>query len=168
MNRAGFTLIEILAAMAILGTALFVLMNAHYGALSLHSSVDEEVTFRQLLETIVARADTDIMSGTLANSGEFGARYPGFSWSFEAVPAGADEMVLLYDVTVAVRGPEETRELHYAVYDIGMGSTTADTGNSAQDAPAGEGNQSAADRRRTENSRERDTGFGSNRNRSGR
>ena len=49
-QRAGFTLLEVLAALAILGGAVFVLMNAHFSALAMHDAMVEEVMQRQMLE----------------------------------------------------------------------------------------------------------------------
>lgn len=127
--RDGFTLFEVLAALAILGVAVFVLLDAHRSALALHRTMDEEITFRQLLETVIGRAELEIHAGHLQDAGDFGTRFPEFSWAYEAVPAGSDQLILLYEVTARVMSPEEQRELKFYVYDTGVGSLI-ETGSS--------------------------------------
>ena len=122
--QAGFTLFEVLAALAILGVAVFVLLDAHHSALKLHQSMDEELAFRQLVETVIGRAELEVRAGHLTDSGDFGTRYPGYTWSYEAVPSGSDEVVLLYEITATVSGPEEQRQMKFFVFDTGVGSTT--------------------------------------------
>ena len=133
---AGFTLIEILAALAILGTALFALLDAHYAALRLHVLTDEEIVFREFVETTAARAEVSILQGVLSDAGDFGLRYSDFSWSFEAVaeaPFGGeedgqtfdtsvipDDLVPLYHVNVTVNGPGEERSLEFYTFNTGL------------------------------------------------
>jgi prepilin-type N-terminal cleavage/methylation domain-containing protein len=85
MKRGGFTLVEVLAALAVLAIALFVLLDAHYNALRLNSTLNDEVINRELLETAVARAEVEVLLGNLGGGGEFGPRYPDHTWSFDAV-----------------------------------------------------------------------------------
>ncbi len=116
---AGFTLIEVLAAVAILGVALFVLLDAHYTAMMLNDMTDSEVTMCQLVETAVAQAEVQVLAGELAGSGDFGARYPDCSWSYEAVTAGEDERILLYSIGVQVTVGEETQDYEYFFFNPG-------------------------------------------------
>ncbi|NLN94416.1 MAG: prepilin-type N-terminal cleavage/methylation domain-containing protein [Candidatus Hydrogenedens sp.] len=116
---SGFTLVEVLVALTILGGGLFVLINSHFTALQLHLTTQEVVDERMLLESIVARADMGILKEELSGSGDFGARYLGFSWSYEAVPTGDTEHPLLadtqfYRVTVTLNRPDqEARNLDF-------------------------------------------------------
>ena len=118
----GFTLLEVLAALAIVGTALFALLSAHHSALKMHSFTHEEVDFRQFVETAVAKAEVEVLAGNYGDSGDFGTRFPDYSWSFDAAKAGEDELVLLYGVNVTITGPEEERSLSFSLYDIGLGA----------------------------------------------
>jgi len=113
----GFTLLEILVAVAILGTALLVLLEAHYVGVRLGVYAQEEVTMNNLLQQAVAQAEVEVLAGNAAGSGEFGARLEGFSYSFEAQQIGEDERVALFEVLVSVEGPEETRAMTLYVYD---------------------------------------------------
>ncbi len=123
----GFTLLEVLMALAILGLALIVLLEGHHMALRLNQELTEEVVMRQLSESVVARAEVGVFSGTFSDSGDFGNRYPGYSWSFEAFQASDDELVLLYSVDVSVRGPSEERTLTFYVYDLGAADAETDS-----------------------------------------
>ncbi|NLO33586.1 MAG: prepilin-type N-terminal cleavage/methylation domain-containing protein [Candidatus Hydrogenedentes bacterium] len=89
-KRSGFTLIEVLIALTILAGGLFVLVNTHYSALNLHLITEEEVDNRSLLESILGRAELGIAAGELSGGGDFGSRYPGYSWSYEAEQVGEE------------------------------------------------------------------------------
>jgi prepilin-type N-terminal cleavage/methylation domain-containing protein len=113
---AGFTLVEVLVALAILGIALFVLLDAHYGALRLLSNARDQDTMRSLLERAVAEAEIEVLAGNLSGSGDFGNRYPQYRYSFDA--ALADERLAMYHVTVSFTAPEnKTTQMNLLVYD---------------------------------------------------
>ena len=57
-QRGGFTLVEVLAAVGILGGALFILLNTHYSALRLHEEMAATVERRQLIERVVSDANS--------------------------------------------------------------------------------------------------------------
>lgn len=139
-RTGGFTLIEVLAALAILGTALFVLLSAHNGALRLHQEIGDAATWRHLTESAVAMAELEILSGSLEDAGDFGTRYPDFRWHYEALHSGSDASILLYQVSLTVRGPAEERQLQFFVYDPGFDSGI-DTGSIRSGGP-GFGGQS--------------------------
>ena len=123
-NRQGFTLIEIMAALAVLGIALFILMESHYGALNLHAIMEEEVIMRHFLESTVGKAEIAILQGTLSESGDFGARFPDYTWSFEGSPVEEAGEMELFDVNVTVTGPgNEQRTLEFLVYNTGVEQT---------------------------------------------
>ena len=123
-NTRGFTLIEIMAALAVLGVALFVLMQSHYGALNLHSIMEDEVMMRHFLESTVGNAEAAILQETLSDSGDFGARFPGYTWSYEGSLVEEGTGMELYDVSATVTSPgNETRTLQFLVYNTGVGSS---------------------------------------------
>ncbi len=124
---AGFTLMEVLAALAILGSAMFILLAAHSQSLQLHQVVDEEVNMRLLLERSVAFAEVEVINGALAGGGDFGARYPGFEWSYEAT-ADEDELIPLYAVDVRLTGPTDTREVTFLCFNTGPEDLDGGTG----------------------------------------
>lgn len=117
-HTQGFTLIEIMVALAILGAAAFILLHGHLVALNLHGAMVEEVVMRQLTETVVSQAEAEVLIGNLNGSGDFGQRYPQYSWSYSATKVGEEE-VLLYDVNVVISGPFEERSMSFFTYNIG-------------------------------------------------
>ena len=117
-NKKG-QVIEILVALAVLGTAIFILLDTHYTALRLHESMSEEVAMRQLVETVIAKAEVDVLAGNLSDAGDFGQRYPDYTWSFDAALGGDLEFILLYTVNVSIKGPTEERDLQFYLYDTG-------------------------------------------------
>jgi len=122
--RNGFTLVEVMAALGILGTAVFVLLDAHYVALRLFAAAEDEVDFRQLVEEAVSLAELGVYEQTYSGGDNFGARYPDYEWSYEAVPMSEQNTDIqtggLYEVTATVTGPDETRSVMFYVYDTGL------------------------------------------------
>lgn len=114
----GFTLLEVLVALAILGTAMFILLDAHSTTLRLHTSAKEEVLARSLLERATAMAEVQVMAGTFNGSEEFGERYPGYSYTFDAQAMG-QEYPGLIEVRVEIEGPEDDRrELFFRLFSM--------------------------------------------------
>ena len=118
-RSAGFTLAEVLVALSILGTALFVLIGAHQSAMRLQIEAETAVEQRQLLEGAVARAEVAVMTGSLSASGEFGPRYPGCGWSFDAQNVGSDTQVPLYQVTARLTTPDGEKKLDFFYFNTG-------------------------------------------------
>lgn len=119
MKRAGFTLIEVLCAVTILGVALFVLLGSQWSSLNIHSIMNEEVTLGQLVETIAGKAEIGVLEGTLNDSGDFGTRYPDYTWTYDAEVSGEsdDPENQLYEVRLSVQGPQSNKELTLFVYN---------------------------------------------------
>ncbi len=114
----GFTLIEVMAALAILGMSLFILLQAHFSALKLYDTAGSETLIRELLQHTMNHAELQVLAGTLAEEGDFGMRYPEYTWSFEASLVGEDELVQLYEVNVSVRAPDgEERLISFLTYN---------------------------------------------------
>lgn len=105
MTRAGFTLIEILVALGILGVAMFILLDTHYSALRMQNATMDEIELRSLVELAVAEAELGVLTNELAGEGDFGERYPKYSYSYETELQGEDN-VPLYRVTVTVTHEE--------------------------------------------------------------
>ena len=128
-QHSGFTLVEVLAALAILGGALFILLNTHYSALRLHEEMASAVLRRELMERVVSDAEFKVLSGTLTESGEFEGRYAGYSWSFNGTPTGGTEEAPLpfYQVEATLRTPDgEEESLSFYVFDISSDEVLAE------------------------------------------
>jgi prepilin-type N-terminal cleavage/methylation domain-containing protein len=123
---AGFTLIEIMIALAILGMSLFVLLDMHYNAVHVQNRLENEVKVRNLISLASGMSEVEIAVGTLKDSQEFGDRYPGWRYSFDAQEVEASSKTNtqqsgnapafpgLYDVLVTVEDPDKVAyEMHY-------------------------------------------------------
>jgi prepilin-type N-terminal cleavage/methylation domain-containing protein len=116
----GFTLVEIMVALGIITTALFVLLDAHYTALKLSDSMADEVNMRQFLESVASKAELGVMKAVYDDSGDFGKRYPDYTWSYSASQESDDETIMLYAVQINIKGPSDEREAKFYVYDTGV------------------------------------------------
>lgn len=105
LKSDGFTLIEVMVALAILGMSALVLLDAHFNALRLHTDTRDQILTQQFLEEAMGQAELQVMAGSLSGSGSFGNRYPDYSYSFAAQPAGTQQGLPLYEVVVSVKGP---------------------------------------------------------------
>ena len=116
-SRKGFTLVEVLAAVSILALAVFVLLDAHYTAMRLHEIAQNSADYRQMLESTVNRAEVEVMKGIYAGAGDFGARHPLHTWSYDAALVGS-ENVQLYEVNARITGPDDEQTRTFLVYSI--------------------------------------------------
>ncbi|MBL7650414.1 MAG: hypothetical protein JNK74_30055, partial [Candidatus Hydrogenedentes bacterium] len=127
-------------AVAILGGALFILLNAHFSALKLYEEMADAVERRQLLERVVSDAEFKVLAGTLTESGEVEGRYAGYSWSFQGTATGGTEEapVPFYQVDAVLRTPSgDEEQVTFYVFHISSnevlegGTTGASSGTSA-------------------------------------
>jgi len=116
-RNEGFTLIEVVVALAVLGVAVFALLEAHYATLALFVDAEEASRADLVLGQAVAQAERQILSGEERGTGELGAYLPGYSYAFTATLSDETENPGLFEVTVSVTGPEFDREINYLVYD---------------------------------------------------
>lgn len=120
-GRGGFTLVEVLAAVAILGGAVFILLNTHYSALRLYEEMHDGVVERQLMEKVVGEAEFGVLSGEVTGSGEFEGRFAGYGWNYQATPTGGteDSPIPFYQVEANLRTPDgEGETLTFYVFHI--------------------------------------------------
>ena len=116
-SRGGFTLIEIVVALAVLGVGLVILIESHYAAASLYIKAEDTAMAEIAVGQAVAHAEREILSGKERGDGELGARFEGYTYEFDAKPMDKTENPGLFDVTVIVRGPNLERKVQYLVYD---------------------------------------------------
>jgi len=104
-----------MAALAILGLAMFILLQAHYGALRLFGEIRDQVQTRELIARAVGLAESAVTAGELTGAGEFGKRFPEHKYRFEAQPV-SEETPNLVEVRVAVEGPDVTHQTRFLVF----------------------------------------------------
>ncbi len=112
----GFTLIEVMFALAILATAVFVLLDAHHAAMRLFQASHDLVLERQLHERVLAEAEVQVLAGELTGSGDFGERFPDYAYEYQANLI-SDERLGLYEVLAVLETPNGRKELTMFVYD---------------------------------------------------
>lgn len=115
-NDDGFTLIEIVVALAILGGGLFILLESHLGALRLFDEAQEEATITMLLQSAVGDAERAVLAGEASGDGDFGLRLSEYSYRFSMVPVDQEELPGLLEVTLTLVTPVEEREVQFRIY----------------------------------------------------
>lgn len=113
----GFTLIEIVVALAVLGVSLFVLLQAHFASLNLYLDAEEQALADLFTAQAVGIAEFEILSGEESGGGDFGEKFEGYTYSYSAELRDPEAAPGLFDVTVLITGPEETRTIMFLVYD---------------------------------------------------
>ena len=143
-DNEGFTLIEIMIALAILGMSLFVLLDMHYNAVQVQTRLENEVRVRNLLSLASGISEVEIAAGNVNGSEEFGDRYPGWSYSFDAEEfdsasssssssnTATPAFPGLYYVVVKVRDPDKV-EYNLEYYTVVRTQVTVQ-GNPGDDA----------------------------------
>ena len=148
-QAAGFTLIEVMIALAILGMSLFILLDMHYNAVHVQNRLENEVKVRNLLSLAVGMSEVEIAVGTLKDSQEFGDRYPGWRYTFDAQevePSSSSSLQTantpafpgLYDVLVTIEDPDKAAvELQYYTVVRTDAAQQGATGDAAADGDTG-------------------------------
>lgn len=120
-HNNGFTLIEVMVALAILGMAVVVLLDTHFSSLRLLDDARHEAIMMEFVESAMGQAEIGVLSGKLTGSGDFGKRNPDYKYTYAATQNGTrNSSTSLYEVTVTVTGPEEdTRTYKMLVCPLG-------------------------------------------------
>ncbi len=123
-REGGFTLFEIMIALAILGGSMFLLLDAHYRAMRLHDSTQEEILAADLMVSALGQAELETLSDMKGKDGDFGKRFPGYSYAYDAQMDPENDPGF-WTVTVTLKGPDGERQMTMAFYDVLRGQTAA-------------------------------------------
>ena len=120
-HNSGFTLIEVMVALAILGMAVVVLLDTHFSSLRLLDDARHEALMMEFVESAMGQAEIGVLSGKLTGSGDFGKRNPDYKYTYSASQNNtSNSSASLYEITVTVTGPEEdTRTYKMLVCPLG-------------------------------------------------
>jgi general secretion pathway protein I len=108
-SSRGFTVLEVLVALAILGSAFTVLLVAHASAVRVEGSAQRLMTGTLLAREILTRTETEGPPEFGGDSGDFGESFPGYTWE-----RTVQEMSLPVDLPLSV-SVNNLKEIHIAV-----------------------------------------------------
>jgi len=86
LNRKcpGFTLLEVMVAMAIIAITLMAVLNAQSGSLSRACEAKFSTTAPLLAQEKIAELEIEKAEDLTSDSGDFGDDFPGYSWELTA------------------------------------------------------------------------------------
>ena len=118
-TRGGFTLIEVLATLLLVGIVLPVTMRGVSLALAAASNARHVAEATALAESKLSEITTDSLSATTDATGDFGAEHPGYTWQSQRVSRdyGLTEIVLR--VSWAERGQTKSLTISTLRYESG-------------------------------------------------
>ena len=96
----GFTLLEVMVAVAILAIALVAILKANLQSLDSLTEIREQTTASMLAASKLAEIEAIGAANWTELEGDFGEDYPGFSWQVASAPT---ELESLVRVTVIVQ-----------------------------------------------------------------
>ena len=79
-GRAGFTLLEIMVAISLMAIVLVTVFNMHLQTINMNSFVKFDTIAPMLAQKKMAEIEKDALKDSTGDSGEFGDKYPGFTW----------------------------------------------------------------------------------------
>jgi type II secretion system protein I len=126
--RGGFTLIEVVVALAVLGVGLTILIESHYATVQLYVKTEDMAMAQLAVGQAVSQAEREVLAGKSSGKGELGARFPGYSYEYTAKAQDKTENPGLFAVDVTVRGPNLEKTMQYLIYD----GTQVDVGKPAR------------------------------------
>ncbi len=115
-SSSGFTLLEIVVALAILSTGLVMLLESHFATLMLAGDAQLSVTENVLLEQVVFWSETQVLLGEESGDGAFGDRHEGYRYAFQAEEVDEETRPGLWTVSVALETPTGMVDRSFMVY----------------------------------------------------
>ena len=103
---AGFTFLELLVALAILGSSFVVLLTAHSSAARQEARARRLMTATLLAREVLTETEVEGFPELGGDAGEFGAEFPGYTWQRDVLTTPFD---LAREVHVQVSWPDRGR-----------------------------------------------------------
>ena len=100
--KSGFTLLEIMAALAIVAVALVTLLGSHLISLDLAQKHEEQSLAAMLGREMIQDSLTIPYDELISDSGDFGPEHPQIQWKIEVSDADIDN---LKEVIITIRLP---------------------------------------------------------------
>jgi len=111
-KRDGFTLLEVLIAVAVAGMAIVMLIQTHNGTLRLYERYREMTIAQHIARELISEIEASGYPGDTEEDGAVHDKYPGFTWHRTCTKDGVEEEIGgpapgVYKVVVIVRCPVE-------------------------------------------------------------
>ena len=146
-GRSGFTLLEVMLAVAIVGTALFSIALAIGRCMDAAKQTGSYTTAHDLAEAKLMECANSTNFFLGVTTGDFDANYPGFQWQREIV-ADDSHLDSLYRQTLTVtwkdRGKDYDVTLTTMLYNPNVTSDGTSTGDKSQSGSAPRSSNTAA------------------------
>jgi len=110
MCEKGFTLLEVMIAMAILATTLVVVFQSQSQSISMAGRARFETTASFLAQSKMAEVEATSPEDMVSDRGDFGDDFPGYSWQ---VAVTGTEIELLKKIEVKVVNERMTSNNSY-------------------------------------------------------
>ena len=113
-TKSGFTLLEVLIALAIMAIVLAAVYRIHSQTLSMTTANQFYTLAPMLAQGKMAQLETTSSDVNTGDSGDFGEKFPGYSWSVTAEEFSSETLgeiaadLKRIDVTVALNENEYT------------------------------------------------------------
>ncbi len=111
-NHSGFTLLEVVIALAVLAVALVALLTLRNRDIALQAHARHLVTATSLAKQKLEELSRVTEADRQQSSGDFGERHPGYVWNQEMQPTLVPAWL---EVTVTVSWPEGARQEQVAL-----------------------------------------------------
>ena len=108
----GFTLLEVMVALAIVATALVTLLGSHMMSLNLAQKQKEQTLMALLARQKLEESFTIAFDSLQSDFGDFGPAYPEYEWEREVEPA---DMEHLKEVRIIIKTSETGFKLETSV-----------------------------------------------------
>lgn len=105
-KHGGFTLLEVLIAVAIAGMAIVMLLQTHNGTLRLYERYRETTIAQHIARELISEIEAGGYPGDTEEDGDVHDKYPGFAWHRTCEMVG-QSMPGVYKVTVIIECPLE-------------------------------------------------------------
>jgi prepilin-type N-terminal cleavage/methylation domain-containing protein len=105
-SLAGFTLLEVMIAVAITGGAIVVLLHTHSASMRLHERCRSMLIAQHLIRELISEIEISGYPGDIEEEQDVSDKYPGFEWRRTCRMVG-ETMPDVYEVTVVITGPVE-------------------------------------------------------------
>lgn len=117
ISEGGFTLMEVVVALAILGTGVIMLLESHYGSMRLFADAQERAMTDSLLVEAIGLAEQSVLTGERATDGDFGLRYPDYSWSYTSRTLNSNDFPGLVEITLTITTPAGDEARTFFIHD---------------------------------------------------